>query len=323
MNKNIILRYLRQENTPEELEQIINWIAESDENRDYLFELEDLWRKKVEFEFIDNTKIDNAFNLFLQNNKLTKDKPSPKRIKLPLWTKYAIVACFASIISTIGYNVFLRTSPINFTTIEVPQGQFSKLILPDSTLVWLNSDSKFSYADNYMDAQNRIVKLEGEAFFDVKRNSEHPFIVQSGGLNVKVLGTEFNVKAYESDAETTVSLISGSIEVSTEKERRKIFPGQVLLFKDNKMQIGQNKSTEATYSWISGELHFEDENLVNIIRAIERKYNVTIHFNSEALENRHLTCKIQKNTSLEDVLDILKNATDLNYNVNDSIITIN
>lgn len=326
MKDNIIIKYLIGESTPEELEEIADWIEESEENRDYLFKLESLWRKKIEIKYSDNTKLNIAFAKFIQNNKLNKEEytsPPKNRFKIPAWLQYTAVACIASILSIVIYRIIPIQSPSNYTTIEVPRGQYSKVYLPDSTIVWINSETKLSYSDNYMTTKIRRVKLEGEAYFNVKRDTKHPFIIQSKDINVKVLGTEFNVKSYDSDLETIVSLKSGSIEVSNNEVSKQIYPGQVLRVKDNKFTIDPNATAESSYSWINGELHFEEENFMNIIEALERKFNIDIHVNNESLKNRKLTCRIQKNTSLSEVLEILKNATDLKYEINQLKVIIN
>lgn len=326
MEDNIILRYLIGESTPEELELLADWIEESEENRDYLFRLESLWQKKVEIEYSADAKLDRAFATFMKNNKLNKEQdalPIKKTFRIPTWIQYGAIACITSILSLIAYNIALKQNLPNYTTVEVPRGQYSKVYLPDSTVVWINSDTKLSYSDSYMTSKNRQVKLEGEAFFDVRRDEKHPFIVQSKNINVKVLGTEFNIKAYNSDLETIVSLKSGSVEVSTDKESKEMFPGQVLRFKDNMLTVDSDAIAETAYSWINGELHFEEENFMTIVEVLERKFNVIIYIENESLKNRKLTCRIQKNTSLPKVLDILRNATDLNYEINQHEVIIN
>ncbi|WP_101690170.1 FecR family protein [Dysgonomonas massiliensis] len=326
MEDNIILRYLIGESTPEELELLADWIEESEENRDYLFRLESLWQKKVEIEYSADAKLDRAFATFMKNNKLNKEQdalPVKKTFRIPTWIQYGAIACITSILSLIAYNIALKQNLPNYTTVEVPRGQYSKVYLPDSTVVWINSDTKLSYSDSYMTSKNRQVKLEGEAFFDVRRDEKHPFIVQSKNINVKVLGTEFNIKAYNSDLETIVSLKSGSVEVSTDKESKEMFPGQVLRLKDNMLTVDSDAIAETAYSWINGELHFEEENFMTIVEVLERKFNVIIYIENESLKNRKLTCRIQKNTSLPKVLDILRNATDLNYEINQHEVIIN
>lgn len=230
--------------------------------------------------------------------------------------------------------------------VNTKYGSKSKIQLPDGTLVWLNSGSRLTYDDEY-GKTNRIVKLVGEAFFDVKHDPDKPFLIHTKELNLKVLGTAFNIKAYPRDKISEASLIRGSLEVSfpsrpTEKIVLKpnekialVNPNMIeqstLKQNLNKKNINQENEVEpmpiislsqVSYipsenevqeiSWVKNKLIFRNKAFGELAKEMERWYDVEIYFKDKTILNKKFTGTFKNETFIE-ALDVLKQTYYFNY----------
>ncbi|MDP4149204.1 MAG: FecR domain-containing protein [Bacteroidota bacterium] len=229
-------------------------------------------------------------------------------------------------------------------------GSRTHVVLPDGTMVWLNSGSRIKYDKNF-GAGLREINLTGEAFFDVAHNAQTPFVIHTARIDIKVLGTRFNVKSYPSDNTTEATLIRGSIEVSI-KDR----PSEKIILKPNeKLVVANDDSTlhrtlpghhaavkdeslvsicKPTYetntgavietSWVDNKLIFQDEEFGELAIKMERWYGISIHFDNADLEKLQFTGSFQKET-VQQALDALKETattTPFNYRITENQITI-
>lgn len=224
-------------------------------------------------------------------------------------------------------------------------GSRTKLILPDGSSVWLNAGSKLNYNKNF-DAALREVYLTGEAFFDVVKDPKRPFVIHTSKMDVKVLGTQFNVKAYEQDKTFETSLLHGSVEVFLKKDRGTKYllkPNQKLVLANKGPQQNKNASPgtnaresivqikELTYingtnndvesSWTRNILSFEDESFSEVSKKMERWYDVKFEFNNKRWENEFLSGSFEKE-SLDQAMTALKFSTGFDFSIKDKIITI-
>ena len=321
MDERVLLRFLIKECTPEDLRIIDQWITASPENAQWLFEMEEIWYLKTELKYSDEEEIRKAYQRYL----MEIDRSRAKRINLRKYFIYPSVAAAVALIflllsipiyKSVQDNKILSnlSENINVNEINVPNGQSITVKLADGTVVWLNSGSRFIYPAEFS-SKNRIVKLIGEGFFEVKHNKKSPFIVLSGSIRTKVLGTKFNVKAYESEA-IRISLLEGGVEVSTENNEEII----QLLEPDQQVEISTSgilkktkANTFAISQWTQGELFFDNESLENIATTLERKYNVNISIKNDAYKNMVLNSRIKNYTPLEDVLKVLKGTRNIDY----------
>lgn len=224
------------------------------------------------------------------------------------------------------------------------KGSKSRIILPDGSKVWINSDSKLTYGDNY-GKDNRVVQLSGEAFFEVVKDKNHPFIVHTRSIDVKVLGTIFNVRAYENERNTQTTLLRGSVEVFLKgKSNKKILlrPNEKIIVQNNDnqlksivsdptpktpeisiLEIDKNSidSNIDNTQWVQNKLVFYDEGLESIIPTLERWYNVKILVNNPALTSMKFSGKFEDDT-LIDVLESLKISSGINYKIKKNIVII-
>lgn len=262
--------------------------------------------------------------------------------------KYAaIAASIAGII--LFYQLFSGDSKrknsnknARFNEMTTQKASKSTLTLPDGTTVVLNADSKITYDEKFL-GTNREVTLTGEAFFDVRHDAEHPFIIHTGKADIKVLGTTFNVRNYPQDAIFETSLIKGRIEVTiNDVSHRKIIlvPSQKLtispvvekavtkpakisptvdIVKVSPITVQDNVLVET--SWMNNKLIFVNKPLVEIARELERHFNVQVIFNSDKAKNYCYTGTYE-NQSLEDIMKILKLSKTINYKLKNNELII-
>ncbi|WP_407527669.1 FecR family protein [Lacibacter sp. MH-610] len=235
--------------------------------------------------------------------------------------------------------------------VETKKASKTKLVLPDGSTVWLNSGSKLSYQNMMSKADKREVTLTGEAYFDVTRNPKRPFIIHTSSIDVKVLGTEFNVKAYPDDATVETSLIHGSVQVYLKNDPSKSYllkPNEkLILYKPGdvvnttkrsssdlksfgsipKVAVeklnyinGSPVATEA--AWVKNQLSFNDESFKDIAVKLERWYDVEFEFKNNQLELERLTGSLPS-ASLKQALDAWKFTTPgFNYRIEDKKVII-
>ncbi len=221
-------------------------------------------------------------------------------------------------------------------------GARSKILLPDGTNVWLNSGSKITYSKDLDTGSLREVYLTGEAFFDVVRNEKRPFIIHTAKMDIKVLGTRFNVKAYLEDKTTETSLIKGSVEVFLKNHpstKYRLTPNQKLVLQ-NELPLDaakkvanvalpkspasiieikpltylQGTETDVESSWTKNILSFEDEPFIEVAKKMERWYDVDFEFKNKSLEQQFLSGSFEKE-SLEQAIKALKYSTGFNYKI--------
>lgn len=196
------------------------------------------------------------------------------------------------------------------------RGENHEITLPDGSVVLLNADSRISWNSDFNN-ETREIQLVGEAFFDVVRHPGRPFIVHTGNMDVKVLGTRFNVRAYPDDFEPVTTLVSGSVEVTGEaKSAVTLRPLQtaVLDRQTDRFEIFDITEDEAA-PWREGKLIFRDAPLEIVIRDIERKYDVECNVGALEMKDFKFTGTFD-NLTIEEVLRVLKISSDIDYKIN-------
>ncbi|AUP81255.1 FecR family protein [Flavivirga eckloniae] len=219
---------------------------------------------------------------------------------------------------------------IVYNTLNIPYGKRYNLVLSDGTLVHLNSGSKLKYPVKFIKGEERLVFLEGEAFFDVAHDKQHPFKVEAEELSIQVLGTKFNLSNYTEDGYTDVVLTNGSVNLEygagTNDEKKVILkPGFKGSFNKTDKTIFTKKVNTAIYtSWLNGNLVFRNAPFDIIIKRLERKYNVIIINNNEKLlgETFNATIEVDKENIVQ-VFEYFKRIHDIQYQVFDNKIIIN
>jgi len=266
---------------------------------------------------------------------------------------YWIAASVAAIV-IITIALLNTTTRINKTgrmaenTVSTKAGSKSKIQLPDGTEVWLNADSKIEYNENF-NVKLREVKLSGEAFFDVVKNKEKPFIIHTAQMDVKVLGTAFNVRSYPDETTSETALLRGAVEITLHNNPDKKYylkPNDKLVLNNNitavadsvatgtqqdnadkqmvkmkKVHIDTNENDITETMWVKNKLAFDNELLEKILAETERWYNVHIELKNEKVKTFRFT-SVFENKPLTDVLEALCLAAHLHYQVKGADVTI-
>lgn len=228
----------------------------------------------------------------------------------------------------IKYKSTSNPKEIQYNELNVPYGKKFELELSDGTIVYVNSGSVLRYPTSFAAGNIRQVSLKGEAFFNVAEDREHPFIVNSGSVNVRVLGTEFNVSAYNEDMETSTVLVSGSVQLydslSVDKQRTnvKLVPGEMGTWSKEQNSFKTDKVDTSIYtSWVQGKLIFRDMPFKQIRKQLERRYNVTIVNFDTALDKNTFSANFEEE-SIEEILEILDRTYGIEYSIKDNQINI-
>jgi ferric-dicitrate binding protein FerR (iron transport regulator) len=166
-------------------------------------------------------------------------------------------------------------------TITIPRGGQYTVTLPDGTNVWLNSESSLTYPVAFNGA-DRSVTLKGEAYFEVAKNKQLPFIVRTPQVNVKVLGTHFNVNAYEDDNDVKTTLLEGSVNLSNQATSAMLVPGQQGISGANSKIITRKANINQVMAWKAGYFIFRDSNIHQIMKQISRWYDVEIEYKGDS-----------------------------------------
>ena len=271
-----------------------------------------------------------------------------------LWIGAAIMVTAVIVFLNLFYSTKKSYSQEKVAQSEVStkNGSRTKIQLPDGTSVWLNSSSKLVYDNDHFGTNIREVSLIGEAYFDVVKNPAKPFVIHTAKMDIRVLGTAFNVKCYPGEKTTETSLIRGSVEVTLKDRQQKIImkPNDKLILNNDDLksvktniaqakQISVNKvnpviefqlshltlyptdSSIVEIGWVESRLMFSGDRLEDIAKKMERWYGVTIQITNEKLKNQLLTGSFEKET-IDQALSALQLTTAFSYRINKDIITI-
>ena len=289
-----------------------------------------------------------------ETGSLNLDLPTGnKKRKRLLWSCAALVVAAAIVFFAVqpGTKQIASAEKIAQSEVSTKNGSRTKIQLPDGSSVWLNSSSKLVYSNEHFGGVIREVSLVGEAYFDVVKNPNKPFVIHTAKMDIKVLGTAFNVKCYPGEKTTETSLIRGSVEVTLKDRQEKIImkPNDKLILnnEDSKplkkidipskqpvveksndeiiklshLTIFARDSSIVETGWVENRLIFSDEKLEEIAKKMERWYGVTIVIANEKLKKELLTGSFEKETIYQ-ALNALQLTTAFNYKVNKDVITI-
>lgn len=283
-------------------------------------------------ELLFNAKVDVAVQEATVNASLHRvlDRITTPRKKL-YYMKYAAVAAAVILAFSLGWWYWQKPVEPPLHTLATKKDLKSHLVLPDGTRVIVNGNSKLSYPRSY-NQQLREVYLEGEAFFDVVKDSLRPFIVHTSTIDIKVLGTAFNVRAYSGEENTETTLIRGSVDISLKKQGNK-----VIRLRPNEKVVVKNKDTAAIAlervkpigkdsalvetKWKQSRIVFEQERLADLIPQLEQWFNVRIHVADTRLLNRRFSGQFE-HESLEEVLEVFSMVAGFGYRLDKNNVTI-
>ncbi len=301
------------------------WISETETNREYYEQIKESWKGSLD-KAAKMAQTSNEWKRFCDRisvHPLSK----PNKVKRFYWYQIAAIAIVGLFIAGLVYQHFYVNEESSFCTFISPEGSVNQVILPDSSVVYLNSGSQIKY-DVKTSNDLREVFLNGEAWFHVKKNKHKPFIVHTSCYNVKVLGTKFNVNSYSDEEAVTTTLEEGSVQVlEAEKNNTKgkiiLKPGEQLTYdKKNKIITRKKVNTKLYTSWRKNELVFSEMKLGELVKLLERKYGVEIEVKDSTLLESHFSGTI-KNESISELLGIIQYTHPITYQINGNKVIIN
>ncbi len=343
------------EATEEELAALEAWLTQSPERRSQLETLQKIWQGQAS-----DTQNGNMLGRHLQRlssripvsgTLTTEPTPIPHRqswlIRTMNLKPWAIAA--AVIIVTAGiYLLTTKKATLHNSenTVMTKPGSKSKIVLPDGSQVWLNADSRITYDANFR-GPNREVRLCGEAYFDIAKDKDHPFIIHATSIDVKVLGTSLNIRSYRNEKNTEAVLIKGSIEVSLHSNPDKkiiLQPNQKIMVENRtepaatgarqssvkkmapemivaKAHFQQEDSIATEVLWLKNKLAFDQETLGDVAAKIERWYNVKINILDDSLRLTEYSA-VFEDESLSQVMEALRLTGKFKYSINKKEVTI-
>jgi ferric-dicitrate binding protein FerR (iron transport regulator) len=317
---NKIIRLFSGEANPDEKHEIRVWLNQSPRNKKLFSDLREIWLSAGVRENIDNYDLNKAIEIFKQKIQ----PPIRKIFSQQLGNVLQYAAIFLIIV---GLPVFYFLGKNNsmteesYTTISCPYGDKSTINLPDGSIVYLNSGSKLTFNNNFHH-QFRGVSIEGEGYFSVVENPKIPFIVKAADLEVKVLGTKFNVKAYPTENVISTTLEEGKIELGINNQRVLLKPGQRLDYYtlEKKMTFYDLVDITPDVEWKEGRLIFRNESLEELELKLERWFDVDIDFADEDVKQRRFTGIIERESILE-TLSYFNLSQHVGYRIKNNNIT--
>lgn len=243
------------------------------------------------------------------------DRPRfPQRISIYPFLKYTAIL---AILLSLGIGVYYATTSqasteVVYSQVHVSNGELEELILPDGTSVILNAGSTIRYPIHFT-LNERSVELDGEAFFNVKRNEDMPFVVQTKHADIRVLGTSFNLKAYQEDEQLMVSVQSGKIQVDMPESMTRLTANEQLILDKNTGDFQKKKEDiKRVKSWIHGGLYFNRTPIRSVVFELKRIYDCDIVLDNRFDYDEYIYGE-HDNKSLESVLKSIQYSTDIRF----------
>jgi ferric-dicitrate binding protein FerR (iron transport regulator) len=321
----IIIDCLTNEISDDDKARLNDWIAASDDNKDYFYRLEELWTSYIA-ETEDLSKFDKvkAFEQF--KKKITAKRAALRKRRYKL-LKYAAVACLFCAASFLAFKGGQNNVKSAFAdiVIDAPQGSNIKMSLPDGTKVWLNAGSRMVYSQGF-GVDDRKVKITGEGYFEVKKNPALPFNVLSDNIDITVLGTKFNFSDYPDDAEAIVSLNEGKVmlKASVKEDKYYLKPNQRAIFnKKTGEMVLESCSADNMKQWTGNRMVFNGEKFSRMARKLERSYDVKINLTKDSIKNLHFYGEFATGgDNIRNILNNLSSTGKFRYRKNGQNITI-
>ncbi len=227
-------------------------------------------------------------------------------------------------------GISIPQTELVYNELQVPHGKRFQLILSDGTVAHLNAGTSLRYPVNFIKGKDRTVFLDGEAYFEVTKDTKHPFIVNVDNLNVRVLGTQFNISSYQDNNEISTTLIEGAVAIYKKDEAFNIESAALLEPSDkaswnkntNEITIDMVDDTSIYTAWMEDKIIFKNTPFLNIRKALERIYNVTIINNNETLDKNTYNVFFD-GESIEQILETLNINFSINYIIKNNQVIIN
>lgn len=312
INKETLLLYLSGKLPANKAKEVEDWIETSAENKKIA---EDLYlASKLTDQLIMMKQAEAEESLAQLHAHINKKQAKKQRMRyLNILQRIAAVLFIPALILAAWWYPRQEAHDVQYVEVTANRGLTSSFTLPDNTVVWLNAGSKLKYPAHFT-ANQRIVNLEGEGYFEVTKNPEKPFIVTGdSAYSVEVLGTSFNVLAYRDDEYIETTLVNGSVRINYSSEGQKanllLNPNEKAIYSKKNRQIKVVEAeTEQATAWVNGKIVFNNHSMANVIKVLSRYYNVEFKVLDQRVFNSALTGSFS-NESLSQVIKYIEMAT--------------
>jgi len=306
--KAIIKKYLAGKSTDGDHRQLLEWIREDDHLKDFQ-EVKSEWESKAFYETMPEGS-QKSWNAVQNQLLVATQRKLQKSTRYLQFFKYAAVLVFAVFIAAAGAKlagIGFGADQLQYSVVKADAGQIANVVLPDQTEVWLNSGSYIRYSNAFA-LKNREIELFGEAYFSVTKNPEMPLVVTGSDIEVKVLGTKFNVSAHPEDQYFSVTLEEGKVELISGHFNEALEPNQLAVFNKNTKELDiKQVNVEHYTSWKDGIINIYNLPLEELVLKLSKRYNQKFVVEEEAKQIRY-TYTI-KNEPLSDILRLMETIT--------------
>jgi len=346
MNKEIIDKFLRNECSQEEEKEVYEYFLNSNEasieeiskviwdNPKVNTEMES-GKSRLFQEILSDIKNDKDVPVIAMDQNVIYSNKSTER-KVGMSKKWLSVAAVVLIALGISFTLFDINPPEETPVVAAANiekvnssGHRSKIVMRDGTRIFLNAESKISYSDEKYGKELREIYLEGEAYFEVAKNANVPFIVNTKKLSTTALGTAFNVRAFDDETSSQISLAEGSVSVSSLEESKSNQAQKMILLPDEEAQLNDGNlikrkfDSDRVLSWKDGIIYFNETDFADAVRVLERWYNVKFEINNVKNISSLKGTGTFKNESLENVLKALSYSLQFKYSIDGNNVNIN
>lgn len=312
--EDIIVRYLNGQASDEEKQRLLAWLRAHEDNRKLFSELQTVWQ--IADRHADPAEeAQMAFNRFIR--RIDSHEMGRRKEIRTLSAKWMAAAAAIIVLLSAGSFWVGRSkspAPQRMYTVVMSKGCKGPVLLPDSTVVWLNGNSKLTYPEVFADKE-RNVTLEGEGYFEVVKNQAAPFHVETRGMKIKVLGTRFDVKNYAGSSVIGASLLSGSVEVELTETRQltRLKPNQQIRYNtaDRSVSIEEVDAREQIL-WVNDQLELSNERLSDVLRKLSYWYGLEFIIAPDVDTKQRLSFVVRKESE-EELLDILTQISSIRY----------
>ncbi len=309
----LITRHLSGESSASEEKELKRWLAEDPENIKLLDQYSSVWEKLGRIESVAGIDLDAEWNVLEsrmeESDKVITLQPGRKRSASFYIGRIAVAAMLAVILTFTGIYTVNRFGYKTLATMDQPE----ELVLPDGSTVTLNYFSSLKYPRRFS-GEMRKIELEGEGFFEVESDPEHPFVINTRDVDIKVLGTSFNVNAYSENAAVEVTVKTGEVAVTRHGEVPRTIilkPGNKGVYKKTDETLEITQEIDKNYlAWKTKSFVFEDQTLLDVSKQLSKVYQAEIIIVSDSLKNARITTAFN-DQSLDAILNVLSATLDL------------
>lgn len=325
MKENII-KYLKGIASDKEKKELLTWLREKEENKALFSEIRDTWlQSELPTTISDPDYIRKSFDLFVK--KVTTINSQTKKTRIRFIFKVAAAVAFVCICSWAGYlagnSKTEDSAPIVINQLVMGKDSKGSVVLPDGSTVWLNANSKLVYPEHFA-ADNRRVKLEGEGYFEVRKDIQKPFLVETDDITIKVLGTRFDVQNYKEKETLKTTLLSGRVEISFLGRQKKItlVPNQSLTFhrKSEEYYLDEVDAADCIL-WINNQLTCTNDKLKNVLHKLQHWYGLDIVCDKNVPMQQSLSLTVRRETP-EELFKVLELICPIRCTIKDNTVYI-